>query len=51
VQHYGVMRDDYTPKPALCTYRDLIAKLSGTQAVGPSSATRERYSAKARFGS
>jgi hypothetical protein len=25
--HYGLMRDDYSPKPAFFTYRDLIAKL------------------------
>jgi hypothetical protein len=25
--HYGLMRDDYTPKPAFFTYRDLIARL------------------------
>lgn len=26
--HYGIMRDDYTPKPAFGRYRDLIATLS-----------------------
>jgi hypothetical protein len=25
--HYGLMRDDYRPKPAFVTYRDLIARL------------------------
>jgi hypothetical protein len=25
--HYGLMRDDYSPKPAFFTYRDLIARL------------------------
>jgi hypothetical protein len=25
--HYGLMRDDYSPKPAFSTYRDLIARL------------------------
>ena len=27
-QHYGLMRDDYSPKPAFDVYRRLIAKLS-----------------------
>jgi hypothetical protein len=26
--HYGLLRDDYTPKPAFGTYRDLIARLA-----------------------
>jgi hypothetical protein len=26
-QQYGIMRDDYTPKPAFATYRNLIAEL------------------------
>jgi hypothetical protein len=25
--HYGLTRDDYSPKPAFFTYRDLIARL------------------------
>jgi hypothetical protein len=24
---YGLMRDDYTPKPAFATYRSLISRL------------------------
>ncbi|MGI8461512.1 MAG: hypothetical protein ACR2OC_07745 [Solirubrobacterales bacterium] len=27
--HYGILEDDYTPKPAFETYRSLIAELSG----------------------
>ena len=26
---YGLLRDDYTPKPAFSTYRRLVAQLSG----------------------
>ena len=26
---YGLMRDDYTPKPAFAVYRKLVAELSG----------------------
>ena len=32
-QQYGIMRDDYTPKPAFGTYRDLIRELGA--APGP----------------
>ena len=27
--HYGLLRDDYTPKPAFSAYRELIARLAG----------------------
>ena len=27
--HYGLMRDDYTPKPAFSAYRELIRRLAG----------------------
>ncbi|MET7609601.1 hypothetical protein ABZX97_00660 [Streptomyces seoulensis] len=27
--HFGLLRDDYTPKPAFAAYRDLIAQLRG----------------------
>ena len=27
-QHYGLLHDDYTPKPAFAVYRDLVAELS-----------------------
>jgi hypothetical protein len=33
-QQYGIMRDDYTPKPAFWAYRELIAAL-GVGAAGP----------------
>jgi hypothetical protein len=34
-QQYGLMRDDYTPKPAFATYRGLIAELGCTDTAGP----------------
>ena len=34
-QQYGLMRDDYTPKPAFETYRGLIAELACSDATGP----------------
>ena len=27
--HYGILEDDYTPKPGFATYRDLVAELAG----------------------
>jgi hypothetical protein len=27
--HYGLLNDDYTPKPAFAAYRRLVAELSG----------------------
>ena len=37
-QQYGLMRDDYTPKPAFEAYRGLIAELGCTDARGPRAA-------------
>ena len=34
-QQYGIMRDDYTPKPAFGTYRGLIAELGCRDASAP----------------
>ena len=34
-QQYGLMRDDYTPKPAFETYRGLIAELACTDTAPP----------------
>jgi hypothetical protein len=33
-QHYGLMRDDYTPKPAYGVYRDLVRRLSRSRPSG-----------------
>ena len=34
--HYGLLRDDYTPKPAFATYRELIRQLArGKRRLGP----------------
>src|SRR4051794_20578700 len=37
-QQYGLMRDDYTPKPAFETYRRLIAELGCLDRTGPRAA-------------
>ena len=37
-QQYGLMRDDYTPKPAFGAYRDLIAELACTDRAAPATA-------------
>ena len=37
-QHYGLMEDDYAPKPAFDRYRALIAELAQPQAAPPASA-------------
>jgi hypothetical protein len=36
---YGLMRDDYTPKPAFAVYQSLIAQLGGTQATARAAST------------
>src|SRR4051812_11293914 len=33
-QQYGLLRDDYSPKPAFAAYRDLIARLGGPPRSG-----------------
>jgi hypothetical protein len=41
---YGLMTDDYAPKPAFATYRSLVAKLGGPVAT----ASRARARLKRR---
>jgi len=46
--HYGITRDDYSPKPAYGVYRDLIAELGGN--AGSRSARTRAASLVARAG-
>jgi hypothetical protein len=51
-QQYGIMRDDYTPKPAFATYRNLIAELGarpGCRDVTPPRARLHVARVKRRF--
>jgi hypothetical protein len=40
--HYGLLRDDYTPKPGFAAYRDLIVALARREAADPVAALRLR---------
>ena len=48
-QQYGLLRDDYSPKPAFGVYRDLIARFGGSQGAG-GGAQGLRLVAKPRVG-
>ena len=43
---YGLMRDDYTPKPAFAAYQNLIATLGGTGATARAASTHRKGHAR-----
>ncbi len=46
--HYGILNDDYSPKPAFDLYRDLVAELSAPRDRSGARAARRRRRASPR---
>jgi hypothetical protein len=48
--HYGLLRDDYSPKPAFEAYRELVASLARREAAAPGTRLRLALRLRSRSG-